>query len=73
MTVLCDISLNKYDEDELIKEEISMLKRKSKLQRILDPEEKAVKQASKDLKIRQDNTYTDEEIDSYLPKLARKR
>lgn len=73
MTVLCDISLNKYDEDELIKKRDEFLKKKIEIaQETLDPEEKAVNQASKDLKNRQDNTYTDEEIDSYLPQLARK-
>ena len=38
------------------------------------PENKnsAVKKASKALKVRQDNTYSDEEIDSYLPVALRK-
>lgn len=38
----------------------------------LDASSKAVNRASANLKIRQDNTYSDDEIDSYLPILARK-
>jgi hypothetical protein len=73
MTVLCDISLNKYSEDELIKKRDEFFKKKIEIAKeTLDPEEEAVNQASKNLKNRQDNTYTDEEIDSYLPQLARK-
>lgn len=73
MTVLCDISLNKYDEDNLIAKRDEFVKRKIEISKeTLDPEEGAVNQASKNLKNRQDNTYTDEEIDSYLPQLARK-
>lgn len=73
MTVLCDISLHKYDEIELIKKRDEFLKKKIEIAKeSLDPEEKAVNKASKNLKNRQDNTYTDEEIDSYLPQLARK-
>lgn len=73
MTALCDISLNKYDENELIKKRDEFIKKKIEIAKeTLDSEEKAVNQASKDLKNRQDNKYTDEEIDSYLPQLARK-
>ena len=38
----------------------------------LDAKNSAVKKASKALKVRQDNTYSDEEIDSYLPVALRK-
>lgn len=38
----------------------------------LDASTKAVKKASNDLKVREDDTYSDEEIDSFLPVLARK-
>lgn len=37
-----------------------------------DAEEKAVKRASDNLKNRGDNTYSDEEIDSFLPIFLRK-
>lgn len=38
----------------------------------LDAKNKAIKKASKALKFTQDNTYSDEEIDSYLPVELRK-
>lgn len=73
MTVLCDIAINKYDEDQLIEKRDEFLKGKIEIaKRTLDVEEKAVKKASKDLKVRGDNNYSDDEIDSFLPQLARK-
>lgn len=74
ISVLCDIKLEKYDEislsakrDELLKRQMSIYKK------CLDTESKAVERASDNLKRRQDNTYSDEEIDSFLPIVARKK
>lgn len=74
ISVLCDIKLGKYDEislsekrDEVLKKQMSIYKK------CLDAEGKAVDRASDNLKRRQDNTYSDEEIDSYLPVIARKK
>ena len=73
MTVLCDIALNKYDEDELISRREEFIKRKIEIAKLsLDCSNRAVKRASRDLKVRGDNDYSDNEIDSFLPQLARK-
>lgn len=73
MTVLCDIPLNKYSQDDLIAKRDTFIKRKIEIAKTtLDVEEKAVKKASNALKITGDNTYSDTEIDSFLPPLARK-
>lgn len=73
VSVLCDIKVDKYNEDELSEKRDEIIKRKIKIAKCtLDPVEKAVEEASDDLKKRQDNTYSDDEIDSYLPKLPRK-
>lgn len=74
MTVLCDIALNKYDEDELIKKRDEFLKRKIEIAKLcVDANNKAVKKASEDLKVRDNDYYSDEQIDSFLPQLARKK
>lgn len=74
ISVLCDIKLEKYTidslrtkRDEILKKQISIYKK------CLDVEDKAVEMASDNLKKRKDNTYSDEEIDSFLPILARKK
>lgn len=73
MTVICDISLDKYEEADLLAKRDEFIKRKIEIAKSsLDVEEKAVKNASDNLKVRGDNTYSDKEIDSYLPILARK-
>ncbi|OSA79384.1 hypothetical protein B2H89_13035 [Clostridium botulinum] len=73
VSVLCDIKVDKYNEDKLAEKRDEIIKRKIKIAKCtLDPVEKAVKEASDNLKKRQDNTYSDDEIDSYLPRLARK-
>jgi 3-deoxy-D-manno-octulosonic-acid transferase len=73
VSALCDIKINKYDEEELVKKRDELIKRKIQIAKCtLDPDEKAVDEASNNLKKRQDNTYSDDEIDSYLPNLARK-
>lgn len=71
-SVLCDIKMNKYTEEELFKKRDDLIKKKIKIaNNTLDASEKAVTKASESLKCRQDNTYSDEEIDSFLPLLAR--
>lgn len=65
--------MNKYVEDELIKKRDEIIKKKIQIaNNILDASEDAVNKASENLKIRKDNTYSDYEIDSFLPLLARK-
>ena len=73
MAVLCDIPLSKYSQDDLIAKRDTFIKRKIEIAKTtLDVEEKAVKKASNALKITGDNNYSDAEIDSFLPPLARK-
>ncbi|HCL4436927.1 TPA: SLATT domain-containing protein [Clostridium botulinum] len=73
MSVLCDVAIGKYSEEELFKKRDEFLERKIEIAKnALDAGDKAVKEASNSLKIREDNTYSDNEIDSYLPILARK-
>lgn len=73
ISVLCDIKIGRYNEEELKNKRDLLLKRKIDIAKnTVDPDEKAVDKASENLKKRQDNTYSDEEIDSYLPILARK-
>lgn len=73
VSVLCDIKIGEYSEDTLIKKRDELIERKLEIaSRTVDATEKAVNDASKNLKERKDNTYSDEEIDSYLPILARK-
>ncbi|NFT08355.1 SLATT domain-containing protein [Clostridium botulinum] len=72
-TVLCDIKMRKYSEEELSQIRDNLIKRKIEIAKCTsDPDEKAVSMASKNLKVRQDNTYSDNEIDNFLPSLARK-
>lgn len=73
IAILCDIKIEKYDESSLSFKRDEILKKQIKIYKeCLDVEEKAVNRAVDNLKNRQDNTYSDEEIDSYLPVLARK-
>lgn len=68
-----DIPLNKYSQDDLIEKRDAFIKRKIEIAKnTLDVGRKAVKKASNSLKITGDNTYSDTEIDSFLPPLARK-
>lgn len=74
VSVLCDIKMNKYIEEDLLKKRDDLINKKVEIaNNTLDASEKAVKKASESLKVKQDNTYTDEEIDSFLPLLARKK
>ena len=71
--VLSDIKLNKIELDEATKkrDEI-LLKYHNICKKRLSTCDRAVKKASKALKIQKDNTFSDEEIDSYLPVELRK-
>lgn len=74
VSVLCDIKMNKYTEENLLKKRDDLIKKKIEIaNNTLDASVEAVNKASESLKVKQDNTYTDEEIDSFLPLLARKK
>lgn len=74
VSVLCDIKMNKYTEEDLLKKRDNLIKKKIEIAKnTLDASVEAVNKASESLKVKQDNTYTDEEIDSFLPLLARKK
>ena len=71
---LSDIKLNKIDESQAINLRDELSKKFIEICKItIDPSEEAVKKASKCLKVRQDNTFSDAEIDSYLPVCLRKK
>lgn len=73
ISVLCDIKLGRYDEKNLLNKRDEILVRMHDIERnCLDASSKAVDKASKNLNNRKDNTYSDDEIDSFLPILARK-
>lgn len=73
ISVLCDIKLNKYTEENLLKKRDELLKRQMTIYKgALDTSGDAYDKAQKALKVQNDNTYTDEEIDSFLPMVARK-
>lgn len=73
VTVLCNIKMSKYTEDELCIERDAIISRKIEISKVTpDATDAAVIAASNCLKLRQDNTYSDQEIDSYLPTIARK-
>lgn len=73
ISTICDIRTNNINKEDLIEkrneikyEYLSICKNS------LDAKSSAIRKASKALKVRQDNTYSDEEIDSYLPVDLRK-
>lgn len=74
ISILVDIKSNKIDYWEIQKkkeevyDEYFLICRDAK-----DASAKAVKLASKALKINKDSTYSDEEIDAFLPELLRKK
>lgn len=73
ISVLCDIKLGRYDEKSLLNKRDEILVRMHDIEsNCLDASSKAVDKASENLKNRKDNTYSDDEIDSFLPILARK-
>lgn len=73
IAILCDVKLEKYTEDELINKRDEIFKKQMSIYKdCLDANSKAVDRATASLKTKGDNTYSDEEIDSFLPTLARK-
>lgn len=71
---LSDIKMNKIDENKAIDLRDELSKKFIEICKItIDPTEQAVEEASKCLKERHDNTFSDEEIDSYLPVCLRKK
>ncbi|HAT4331396.1 SLATT domain-containing protein [Clostridium perfringens] len=73
IAILCDIKLGKYDIDSLVIKRDEMIKKQISIYKdCLDASEEAVDKACEALKSKKDNTYSDEEIDSFLPVLARK-
>lgn len=73
IAILCDIKSGRYQEDELIsKRDIILNKQMNIYKKCLDASDEAVNRANDGLKYKRDNTYCDEEIDSFLPILARK-
>lgn len=73
ISVLCDIKIGKYDEKSLLTKRDEILVKMHTIENnCLDASSKAVDKASENLKERKDNTYSDDEIDSFLPILARK-
>lgn len=72
-SILCDIKVERYTYYELLQKRDEILEKKIRYSKNTpDATEKAVKLASKALKVREDNTFSDYEIDSFLPKEARK-
>lgn len=73
ISTICDIKFNNISKEDLI-EKRNLINNKylSICKNSLDAKNKAIKKASKALKFTQDNTYSDEEIDSYLPVELRK-
>ena len=73
ISTICDIKCNNISKEDLI-EKRNLINNKylSICKNSLDAKNKAIKKASKALKFTQDNTYSDEEIDSYLPVELRK-
>ena len=73
ISVLCDIKLNKYTKETLIEKRDYISQRQMEIYiNMLDCSDKAVEKASESLKEKGDSTYSEEEIDSFLPILARK-
>lgn len=73
ISILSAIKCDKLLYDELIAEKEEIYKRYFEIcEETTDAEDKAVNLASANLKIRKDNTYSDEEIDSFLPVALRK-
>lgn len=74
ISVLCDIKWKKIDEEQLADKRDEINTKYSDICKgALDANNFAVKKASKALRIYKDNTYTDEEINSYLPVELRKK
>jgi hypothetical protein len=73
ISLLCDIKMNRVTQDEIIeRRDIILDTLMCTYDNTNDASEKAVNKASDSLKNRQDNTFSDEEIDSFLPIYLRK-
>lgn len=71
--LLCDIKIQRFSEIEIIDKRDKIIGELMKVYKnTVDAGSKAVGYASKDLKERGDNTFSDEEIDSFLPIMLRK-
>ncbi len=73
VSILCDIKMDRYTYEELLSKRDKLLSRKLELaKKTPDASERAVDRASTCLKKREDNTFSEEEIDSCLPLEARR-
>jgi hypothetical protein len=73
ISLLCDIKMNRVTEDQIVERRDELLDALMlAYDSTKDASEKAVNKASENLKNRQDNSYSDEEIDSFLPIYLRK-
>lgn len=73
ISIICEIKLEKYTEDELIKKrDIVNIKYIEICNSALDVSKEAVDRASLALKQQNDSNYEDEEIDKFLPIALRK-
>lgn len=73
ISVLCDIKLNKYDENSLLNKRDELSRKQMCIYKgSLDTSSDAYGRTHKALKEQNDNTYSDDEIDSFLPVVARK-
>lgn len=74
ISILSDIKCEKLTYDEIILKKSLVYDEYFQIcKNAKDADEKSVNKACKDLKIRKDNTYSEEEIDSFLPIALRKR
>lgn len=73
ISILCDIKLDKYDASSLLEKRDYIKSNEIKIYKnMLDCSDRAVNRATKALKDSGDSSYSDEEIDKFLPLLARK-
>lgn len=73
ISLLVDIKIKRLNEDVILEKRDEIQKKFHDIcKRSLPTSEKAVGKAHKALKIQRDNTFSDEEIDSYLPIELRK-
>lgn len=73
ISLLSDIKCNKLSYDEIVSIKATLYDEYFNICDVAkDTCEKAVNKATKALKIRKDNTYSDSEIDSFLPIILRK-
>lgn len=71
--VLTDIKTDRVTESEVVERRDKIIAKQMEIyKQAADASSKAVDKASEALKARKDNTFEDDEIDSFLPKLLRK-